>query len=129
MAQFLSIAWIDELDRAAAWCEPLAGAATGVRLTLQQVVTAPGRPETAYAVVVDDGRVRLVAGRAEKPDVVLSEDYATAAALSRGELSAQAALMAGRIRVAGDVAALVRGQHVLAAAQACFDGVRPRTTY
>lgn len=129
MAQFLSIAWIDELNRAAAWCEPLAGAAAGVRLTLQQVVTRPGEPEAAYAVVVGDGRVQLVAGRAESPDVVLCEDYATATALSRGELSAQAALMAGRIRVRGNVAALVRGQQALAVAQACFDGVRPHTTY
>ena len=44
--------------------------------------------------------------------------YAEALAMARGELDPADALAAGRVRVRGDLAALVAGQDVLAAAAA-----------
>ncbi|MGH9064312.1 MAG: SCP2 sterol-binding domain-containing protein [Acidimicrobiales bacterium] len=131
---------MDELNAAAAGDEELGARAAGVALTVQQVVTpspAGGGAASAacswqgatYAIRVAGGRVEVVAGGVDDPDVTLSEDYATAAALSRGELSAEAALLAGRIRVRGDSGALARGQDVLHRVQACFDQVRSRTSY
>lgn len=129
MAQFLSPEWMEELNQLAAADDELAGVTAGIRLTVQQVVARPGLPTTTYAIRIGDGRVELLPGGVPSPDVILSEDYATASALSRGELTAQAALLAGRIQVEGDTRALIRGQEALSRAQQCFDSVRARTTY
>ena len=74
--------------------------------------------EVRVVLTVADGRARLaldptgeVTGTAT---IVLG--YADAAAMARGELDPGDALAAGRVRVRGDLAALVAGQDVLAAA-------------
>ena len=71
-------------------------------------------------LTVADGRARLqldpegrVAGTAT---IVLG--HADARSMARGELDPADALAAGRVRVRGDLAALVAGQDVLAAAAA-----------
>lgn len=129
MAQFLSPEWMDELGRAAAGHDEMAEAASGVDLTLQQVVTRRGRADSRYAIRISGGRLEVVSGAAEGADVTLTEDYETAVALSRGDITAQDALMAGRIRIQGQTSALVRSQEVLGLAQRCFDQVRERTSY
>ncbi len=129
MVQFLSPEWMDELNRAAAEDQELAEAARDVHLTLKQVVSRPGQDEASYTLRIDGGRVEVAPGEAGTPDVTLTEDYATAAALARGELTAQAALLAGLVRVKGDTEALARGQQAMARAQLCFDRVREHTTY
>jgi hypothetical protein len=99
-------------------------AAADGRFSVVQVVT--GVPEDVQAaggdvhlvLTVADGRARLgldpdgtVGGTAT---IVLG--YAEALAMARGELDPADALAAGRVRVRGDLAALVAGQEVLAEA-------------
>ena len=71
-------------------------------------------------LTVADGRARLALDPAGEvtgtATIVLG--YADAAAMARGELDPGEALAAGRVRVRGDLAALVAGQDVLAAAAA-----------
>jgi hypothetical protein len=74
--------------------------------------------EVRVVLTIDGGRARLaldpsgaVAGTAT---IVLG--YPDALAMARGELDPADALAAGRVRVRGDLAALVAGQDVLAAA-------------
>jgi putative sterol carrier protein len=129
LVQFLSPEWMDELNQAAALDPELADIAKDVHLTLKQVVTRPGREEATYTLRIDGGRVEVAPGEAGTPDVTLSEDYATAAALAQGELTAQAALLSGLILVRGNTDALARGQQAMARAQLSFDRVRERTTY
>ncbi|MGH9068671.1 MAG: SCP2 sterol-binding domain-containing protein [Acidimicrobiales bacterium] len=149
MAQFLSPAWIDEVNQAAAENGPSAGAERGAGgaergaggaerggagppappLVLQQLVGRSDGPDVAYVVQVDGGRVTVAPGRAASPDVTVVEDYSTAAALAQGKLTAQAALLHGRIRLRGDLTALARGQDALERVQAGLDQVRVRTTY
>lgn len=129
MARFLSAEWVEELGASAAADPELGARAAGVRLVLQQVVKMADGAEAAYALRVDGGRLELVWGRAADADVTLTEDYSTAAAMARGQLSAQAALLAGQLRVSGDTGALVRGQDALEAAQACFVRVQGSTSY
>lgn len=129
MAQFLSPEWIDDLRRAVAGDEDLAGLASGPGLILQQVVDRGGGGEASWALRMADGQVAVEPGRTERPDVTLVEDEVTALAMARGELTAQAALLGGHIRVEGDTSALVRSQEALGQVQACLDQVRVRTTY
>jgi putative sterol carrier protein len=73
--------------------------------------------------------VRFVAGPAADADLVLVSDYETARALARGELNAQQAFAAGRLKVRGRLDSLVVHARTLAAAVAGVDEVRATTTF
>ncbi len=124
MIRFLDPEWVDALD----------AAAQGVRvddderLVVQQVVRAEAG-ETRYHLVVEHGRIRVRPGQAPAPDVTFNQAYEVAAALSRGELTAQQALSEGRLRISGDLAGLARRAGALAAIGDLFAAVRSRTTY
>jgi hypothetical protein len=122
--RFLDPEWVNALD-AAAQGVTVAG---GDRLVVQQVVRTE-RGETRYHLVVEDGRIRVRPGQAPAPDVTFSQAYDVAAALSRGELTAQQALSEGRLRISGDLAGLARRAAALAAIGDLFAAVRSRTTY
>jgi hypothetical protein len=125
VAGYLSDEWFEQLGAT----EVSAAGAPGETLVIQHVVTASPRGDVAYYVRVADHSVAIVRGRAEHPDVTFAEDYATAAAIAGGGLSAPAALLAGRIRVAGDMAALIAHQDLLAVHDPVPASVRAATTY
>lgn len=129
MASFLSDDWVRELDRAAAGSETLRRAARGRRLVLQQIVSDAPRGAARYYVEVDDGVVAARSGEAAAPDVCLHADYETAVAISRGTDSAQGAFLKGRLRIEGDVTALLRNGDLFTELDDVFAGVRARTTY
>jgi putative sterol carrier protein len=124
MAQFLSPEWVDELAAAAAGAD----APGDVRLVVQQVVL-DGDHEAAYALRIADGRVAVAPGRADDADITFTQDRATASAIARGELSAQAAFLAGRIRVGGEPARAMAGGRELTALGDLFAAVRAGTTW
>ena len=125
MARFLSAEWIEALDAAARE----AAVPAGVTLTIQQVVTGDGEPDLQYHLVLEDGRLRVQPGEAAAADVTLVQTREVAAALSRGELNAQQALEAGRLKLRGDIAALGRHGKALTALQDVFAAVRSATEY
>ena len=73
--------------------------------------------------------VRFIAHPTAVADLTLTSDVATAAAVSRGEQSAQAAFMAGRLHLRGDTAALIRNATAFARAGDAFAAVRDLTDY
>lgn len=104
MADYLSDPWFDEMADAAGRAQPPGD----VRIVLQQVVTdgaggADGEREVAYALRVAEGRVEVIRGRLAEADITFTQDRTTAAAIARGDLSAQAAFLAGRLRIGGDL--------------------------
>ncbi len=125
MIRFLSPEWIAALDAAGRQ----ARLPDGARLILQQVVEMDGGAELAYHVVVADGAVRVSAGRADRPDVTMTQPYGVAAAISRGEQNAQAAIVAGSLRLAGDLELLMGLARGLAGLEDVFAGVRDETEY
>lgn len=129
MAAYLSPAWFDDVNAAAGHSAEVRATTAGARVTIQQVVTGGPAGDVAYWVRLDDGRVEAGPGRAEDPDATVTQSYETAVALSTGRLEVEAAILGGRIRLAGDVAALVRHHDALAGVAGAFDQVRRRTTY
>jgi len=125
MVSFLSLEWIAALDEAAR--EAVVPA--GVRLTIQQIVTGNGGEDVRYHLVLDEGRLRVVPGEAEAADVTLIQTREVAAALSRGELNAQQALEAGRLKLRGDIGHLAREGKALGAMEDVFAAVRADTAY
>jgi alkyl sulfatase BDS1-like metallo-beta-lactamase superfamily hydrolase len=121
VARYLSEAWFEEVA---------AATPTGTDgLTLQQVVTGTPDGEVRYHVGVSNGSAWVRAGQAEAPDATFTEDYSTAAAVARGELSVHTALLEGRIRVAGDMAVLSARQDELAGLDPVPWAVRAATTF
>ena len=127
MADFLSPAWIADLDAAAgAACAP-----AELRLVVQQVVVddGGGGELAAYAVRIADGRVRVEAGRAEDADVTFTVDRPTAAAIARGERSAQQAFLDGALRVGGDLTRVLEASRQLAGLVDLFGPSRTGTSW
>ncbi|HEU5447548.1 MAG TPA: SCP2 sterol-binding domain-containing protein [Acidimicrobiia bacterium] len=126
MVRFLSPEWIAALDVAA----QEATVPAGVRLTIQQIVTDGGDDDDVrYHLVLDEGRLRIVPGEADAPDVTLIQTREVAVALSRGELNAQQALEAGRLKLRGDIGHLAREGKGLSAMEDVFAAVRAGTAY
>jgi len=124
VVRFLSDAWFDEVGRA---LPP--GGDGPAHLTIQQVVTESPEGEVRYHIEIRGTGLALRRGQAEQPDATLTEDYATAAGIASGDLSPQAALLDGRIRVAGDLAALLEHRAALAGLDCIPPGLRAATTY
>lgn len=143
VAVFGSTQWIAELDAAVRGDERLQRATEGVRLAITQVVVdgerRPGGADAGpavWTVVVDDGTVRVRPGPAdagppqiEMAHVRFTADRDTASAVARGDLAPQDALAADRLRVGGDLPALVRHRSALAAVEDAFAEVRSRTDW
>jgi hypothetical protein len=133
MPRYLSPEWVASFDAALAALDlrdAVAAAGAGSlaaadgRFSVVQVVTGvpddvqAGGGDVHLVLSVADGRARLaldpagtVGGTAT---IVLG--YPEALSMARGELDPADALAAGRVRVRGDLAALVAGQDVLAEA-------------
>jgi putative sterol carrier protein len=126
MAEFLSAAWIAELDAAAAE----ATAPADLRVVVQQlVVDEAGGEVAAYAVRIGDGRVRVETGRAPDADVTLTAAREVAAAIARGERSAQRAFLDGDLRVGGDLTRALDASRHLSALGDVFGPARSGTTW
>jgi putative sterol carrier protein len=126
MARFLSAEWLRDVDAAMA-AQP--AQADDGKLVLQQVVIGGPDGDVTYAVDIDSGVARVRPGRAPDPDVTITEDYDTAAAIHRGELTLQDAFMTGQVRVAGNMATLIAGQSALIALEPLPATLMPATTY
>lgn len=113
MPEYLSPAWFDAADAALRSDAALAAAGRGIHLVLQQTVDDPA-PGTTWHIRIDDGAVSLVVGAAADATVTFHCDRSTALDVHQGRTSAQAAFMAGNLRVGGDVGALLAHQELLA---------------
>lgn len=139
MLRFLSDEWIAALDDAARSSAALTGVLLsdeegGASVVVQHVVT--GVPtttdpagEVAYHVVLDDGPTRVSRGRADDPTVTFTQTYDTARAVASGATSAQAAFMAGELRLGGRVDLLLAHHGALTGIDDVFADVRARTEW
>ena len=127
--QFLSPEWVDALDRAARRSPGLTGCTGADALVLEQRIALPDGSEHAHHIVLGDADARVIAGRARAPDIVLHTDLAIACDLARGVVNAQHALAAGRLRVGGNLDALVERSDVLRGLDDVFASVRTTTTF
>lgn len=123
--RFLSLEWVDALDRAARE----AGAWAGPPLVLEQVVRDTPDGDVRFHLVLDAGGIRVAGGEAERPDVTLSSDFATAVRIARGTANVQRALAAGRCRLHGDLELLARSADALVALGDLFRSVRVATVF
>lgn len=128
MLRYLSEEWMAAADEAVRAAASLGDATAGIGLVIRQTVTGAGPDGGAvtYRIVLDHGANSVQAGDGEA-DVSFTTDLATAAAIAGGTQSAQTAFLDGRIRLGGDVQALMAHQGVLADLDDVLGPVRART--
>lgn len=130
MVRYLSPDWIAAFAAAAEADEALRAASADAALAVQQIVTdGPDGAEIAYALETHRGTVKVVEGRIDDPDVTFEQDYATARAVSCGELPAQEAFASGRLRVHGDLDLLMEHRDTFVGLDAVFAALREQTDY
>jgi hypothetical protein len=128
VAEFLTVAWLEELDTVARASAELAELGRSARLVIEQRVTGTPHGEVAYHVIIDEQGARVVAGRAPAPQITMETDFATASAIHRGDVNAQRALNAGLLKVGGEAAVLIGRGDALGALTDVFASVRGSTT-
>jgi putative sterol carrier protein len=108
--KFLSEEWMKLVQDALNANDTFKSAAGSQSAKIQQVVTTPAG-EVRYWFTLEGGQAALGPGDAPEPvDATITQDYDTAVALSKNELSGTAAYMSGKLRVAGDLMKLMQLQ-------------------
>jgi putative sterol carrier protein len=111
--KFLSEEWMKAVQDSLNSNETFKSAAGSQNAKVQQVVTTP-EGEQRYWFKLESGQATLGAG--DSPDAVdatITQDYETAVAISKNELSGTAAYMSGKLRVSGDLMKLMQLQGAL----------------
>ncbi|HEX5365625.1 MAG TPA: SCP2 sterol-binding domain-containing protein [Acidimicrobiales bacterium] len=126
---YLSPEWLAAAAAAMAADRSLASALAGSTFTVEHVVEGAPGGTVRWHLVVEDGTVALVAGPAAHPDVRLTTTWATATAIARGALAAPRAFAEGRLRVGGDLRAVLDHQRALASVDDALAALRAVTTY
>ena len=122
--RFLSPEWLRHMSAATS------NASSPVALSVHQRVTGGPDGDVEYTLRLGGGTVRFEPGpTAQRCDVELTSDYDTAAAISQGRISPSSAFAAGRLRVGGEVSALVGHQDAFAEIGKLLAGVSEATTY
>jgi putative sterol carrier protein len=113
LTQFLSDEYMTAATEALGNHPGFANSITDVALDLQFVVTGAPEGDIDYHLAIKDGAAMLARGTGAAPDVTVTNTYETAVGISSGELNTQMAFMTGKLKVAGNMAALMRHQGVI----------------
>ncbi|HUP76352.1 MAG TPA: SCP2 sterol-binding domain-containing protein [Acidimicrobiales bacterium] len=125
MVKFLTDEWVWALDHeASAQVSPIADT-----FVVEYRVELAANESFVYQIRFAADAVTVRAGSPSPPTVVLSTDRLTAQGVATNTMSAQAAFMAGQLRLEGDTMAMVRNHDALAALGEIFAAVRTKTEY
>ena len=125
MVKFLTADWVSALDREASTQEsPIAET-----FVAEYRVRLEAGGFFVYQIRFDAHVVTVRVGAPSAPTIVLSTDRVTAQGVATNALSAQAAFMAGQLRLDGDTMALVRNRDAFAMLDDLFAAVRTMTEY
>jgi putative sterol carrier protein len=108
--KFLSDEWAKSVEDALNSNEQFKSSAGSTAAKIQQVVTTP-EGEKKYWFKLEGGKAELGTGEiSDSVDATISQDYDTAVALAKNELTGTAAYMSGKLRVSGDLMKLMQLQ-------------------
>ncbi|HTO00791.1 MAG TPA: SCP2 sterol-binding domain-containing protein [Microthrixaceae bacterium] len=129
MVQYLSDEWLKQASEAISASEALQAAATGEDVTIQYEVTSSPSGKRAYVIWLKDGSAGMDVGASKDAQVSFALDYPTAVEVAKGDLSAQAAFMQGRMKLGGDVGVLIRSHAAIDGLNDALSNLRAATEY
>ena len=112
-AKFLTDEWLTGLESTVNAHDGFKDAVASVSLKLQFKVTDVDGGDVDYSIVIGDGSAAINGGAIDDADAAITNNYETAAAISKGELNTQMAFMTGKLKVSGNMAALMMNQGAL----------------
>lgn len=118
--KFLSDEWLKEVEARLNANDAVQTAAKGQQAKLQNVVTGAPDGETHYHLVLDNGQISIGRGDVDGPDATLTSDYETAVAMSKQEVTGQAAFMQGKMKIAGNLMKVMQLQAIFNAMPAAL---------
>ena len=122
--KFLSEEWAKAVEGALNSSDSFKSAAGSASAKVQQVVTGAPDGEVKYWFKLEGGQASLGMGDSPEPvDATITQDYETAAAMSKNELSGTAAYMSGKLRVSGDLMKLMQLQGALGQMPTALKGI------
>ena len=113
--KFLSEEWSKEITDALNSSEAFKQAAAGQSATIQQVVSDAPAGEVKYYFKLSDGAAEVALGELTHAEATITQNYDTAAAISKGDLNAQNAFMQGKLKIQGNMMKLMQLQGVISA--------------
>ena len=125
VVKFLTDEWVSALDHEAS----TQGSPIADTFVVEYRVQLEANESFVYQIRFDAEAVTVRTGAPSTPTVVLSTDRSTALGVATNTMSAQAAFMAGQLRLDGDAMAMVRNQDALATLDDIFAAVRTKTEY
>ena len=112
-AKFLTDEWLSGLQETVNAHDGFKDAIASVSLKLQFKVTEAEGGDVDYSIVIGDGSAAINGGTIDDADATITNNYETAVAISKGELNTQMAFMTGKLKVSGNMAALMMNQGAL----------------
>ena len=109
--KFLSEEWAQEVNKALGENDAFKSAAGSQSAKLQQVVNTP-EGEKKYFFKLEGGNAEVGTGEIDNPEATITQDYETAVALSKNEMTGTAAYMSGKLKVQGDLMKLMQLQGI-----------------
>lgn len=106
--QFLSPEYCEAGTRLLSADADVRSAIDGVEVSLLYAVRDGPGGDFAYHIAVSGGEVELGRGEIENPSATVKSTYDTAAKIARRELSNQVAFLTGKVRISGNLGALMK---------------------
>jgi len=120
--RFLSDEWLSEVESRLNSSDAFQTAAKGQAARLQQQVNGAPGGDVSYGFVLDGGKVALTKGEIDNPEATISQDYATAVAMGKQEISGQQAFMQGKLKVSGNLMKIMQLQGAFTAMPQALEG-------
>jgi putative sterol carrier protein len=119
---FLSDEWAKAFTDAMNSSEDFKQAAGSQTSKVQNVVNS-SEGEKRFYLKLEGGQVEVATGDLSDAEATITQDYDTAVALFKNELTGTAAYMSGKIKVQGDLMKLMQMQGVQAVGQKIHSGL------
>ena len=127
VARYLSQEWFDQMRAAAAAYSPADAPARSV--SLRESISGTPFGDLSFVMTIDSGTITIDTDSDTVADVTFTQDYTTAVALHKGEVTTQEVFFEGKVRVAGHLNALLDNADLLQGIAPVFAEVRANTTY
>lgn len=111
--KFLSEEWAGEITSTLNSSDDFQKAAGAQTAKIQQIISdAPGG-EAKYYFKLENGTAEVALGELADAEATITQNYDTAAGISKGEINPQNAFMQGKLKISGNMMKLMQIQGVI----------------